>query len=164
MARVIIADAGPLIALSGIDALATLRGLFSEVHIAETVMQECVAKPGQDSQRIETAIEEGWLVTFTPEVHDTPFSPALGAGESDSIRFALQSADESLLIVDDRLARRYALKLGINIVGTVRLLDLAEQRGLIESAVKSIAAMADIGYRVSPDLLERIRSERLGSG
>jgi len=159
MARIIIADAGPLIAFAGIGALSVLQKLFSEVSIAESVKRECLAKPGADSRRIEIAITEGWLVTFTSGVSTEPLSPALGAGESDSIRFALESPDESLLIVDDRLARRFALKQGINIVGTVRLLDLAEQRGLIKNAEQSIAEMAAIGYRVSMGLLKRIRAE-----
>ena len=159
MARIVIADAGPLIAFAGIDALAALQRLFSEISIAETVKHKCLAKPGADSQRIEAAIEDGWLRTFTPGVATVPLSPCLGAGESDSIRFALQSPDESLLILDDRLARRFALKQGINIVGTVRILDLAEQRGLIKSAEQSIAGMAAMGYRVSVELLQQIRSE-----
>ena len=159
MARIIIADAGPLIAFASIDALAVLQKLFSEISIAETVKHECLAKPGTDSQRIETAIDDGWLRTFTPGVATEPLSPSLGASESDSIRFALQSPDESLLIVDDRLARRFALKRGIHIVGTVRILDLAEQRSLIKSAKQSIAEMNAIGYRVSVELLKQIRSE-----
>lgn len=159
MARIIIADAGPLIAFASIDALGVLQKLFSEINIAESVKCECLVKAGADSQRITAAIDEGWLVTFTPGDASEPLSPSLGAGESDSIRFALQSPDESLLIVDDRLARRFALKQGINIVGTVRILDLAEQRGLIRSAQQSIAEMTAIGYRVSIELLRRIRSK-----
>ena len=159
MARIIIADAGPLIAFASIDALAALQTLFSEINIAESVKCECLAKAGADSQRIAAAMDEGWLVTFTPDDASEPLSPSLGAGESDSIRFALQSPDESLLIVDDRLARRFALKQGINIVGTVRILDLAEQRGLIKSAKQSIAGLSAIGYRVSMGLLKQIRSE-----
>ncbi len=159
MARVVIADAGPLIAFAGIDALAALQKLFSEINITEAVRHECLAKPGPDSQRIEAAIDEGWLITSTPDAAAEPLSPSLGAGESDSIRFALQSAEESLLIVDDRLARRFALKQGINIIGTVRLLDLAERRGLIKSAELSIAEMTAIGYRVSVELLKQIKLE-----
>jgi len=159
MARIIIADAGPLIAFASIDALAALKKLFSEISIAETVKHECLAKPGTDSQRIEAAIDDGWLRTFIPDVASEPLSPSLGAGESDSIRFAMQSPDESLLVIDDRLARRFALKQGINIVGTVRILDLAEQRGLLKSAEQSIAELSAIGYRVSMELLKQIRSE-----
>ena len=156
MARIIIADAGPLIAFAGIDELATLQKLFAEINIAEAVKQECLAKAGADSQRIAVAIDEGWLVTFTLDASE-PLSPSLGAGESDSIRFARQASEESLLIVDDRLARRFALKQGINIIGTVRILDWAEQRGIIKSAEQSIARMTAIGYRISTELLTQIR-------
>ena len=83
----------------------------------------------------------------------------MGVGESDSIRHTLESPAASLLIVDDRLARRIALKRRINIVGTVRLLDMAEQRGLIKSAEQCIAEMTANGYRISVDLLQKIRSE-----
>ncbi|MEE8496176.1 MAG: hypothetical protein V3S21_06810 [Xanthomonadales bacterium] len=159
MARIVITDAGPLIAFAGIDALFILQSLFSEVSVAESVKRECLAKPGKDCQRIETAIDAGWLVICSPELASEPLSPSLGAGESDSIRYALQSPHESLLIVDDRLARRFALKQGINIVGTVRVLDLAEQRGLIKGAEHSMAEMAAIAYRVTTDLLAEIRSK-----
>ncbi|MEJ1436541.1 MAG: hypothetical protein RPU61_04405 [Candidatus Sedimenticola sp. (ex Thyasira tokunagai)] len=63
------------------------------------------------------------------------------------------------MIIDDRLARRYALKQGLNIVGTVRLLDLAEQQGLIVSAEQSICEMASVGYRISVELLMQIRAK-----
>lgn len=52
MARIIIADAGPLIALSAIDGLSILRLLFSEVTVTESVKDECLAKTGLDAQRI----------------------------------------------------------------------------------------------------------------
>ena len=77
MARIIIADAGPLIAFASIDALAALQKLFSEINIAESVKCECLAKAGADSQRIATAIDEGWLVTFTPGDASEPLSPSL---------------------------------------------------------------------------------------
>jgi len=125
----------------------------------KSVRNECLAKPGDDSQRISLAIEAGWLKVATEAREEQPLSPSLGIGESDSIRFALQEPEGSLLIMDDRLARRYALKQGLNIVGTVRLLDLAERQGKTDSAEQRINEMAECGYRVSVDLLKKIRSE-----
>jgi predicted nucleic acid-binding protein len=72
---------------------------------------------------------------------------------------AMVSPEDSLLIMDDRLARRYALRKGLNIIGTVRLLDLSEQQGLIESTARCIQEMADAGYRISMDLLQKVRSD-----
>ncbi len=159
MARIVIADAGPLIAFASIDALSALRALFSSIYVTESVKEECQGKPGIDARRIEAAVDEGWLVISHQVAGAAPLSPGLGAGESDSIRLSLETREESLLIVDDRLARRYALKQGLNIVGTVRLLDLAEQRSLIDSAEQCIQEMTTVGYRISVELLNLIRSE-----
>jgi len=158
MARVVIADAGPLIAFAGIDALFILRTLFSEVWMTESVKDESLVNTGLDAQRIEAPIKDGWWVVIPRARQSPPLTPSLGSGESDSIRLALEDPEHSLLIMDDRLARRYALRKGLNIVGSVRLLDLAEQRGLIGSAEHCIQAMADFGYRVSHDILKEIRS------
>jgi len=160
MARVVIADAGPLIALACIDALGLLRELFDEVIIMGSVRDECLVKPGDDSRRISSAIEDGWLKVTTEAGKDQPLSPSLGIGESDSIRFALQEPGGSLLIMDDRLARRHALKRGLNIVGTVRLLDLAERLGKTDSAEQRINEMVECGYRISVELLKKIRCEK----
>ena len=158
MAGIVVADAGPLIAFAVIDGLSILQQLFSSIVITDSVRDECLAKPGPDTKRIKAAIEAGWLVV-EPIADPVPsLSPSLGVGESDSIRCALQAPDDTLLIVDDRLARRYALKQGLNIAGTVRLLDLAEQRGVIGSAKSQIRNMSRSGYRVSTDLLRKIRS------
>ncbi len=160
MARVVIADAGPLIGLACIDVLEVLRALFGKVFITASVRDECLAKPGDDSSRISVALEEGWLRLAPSTREDQPLSPSLGLGESDSIRFALLEPEDSLLIMDDRLARRYALKRGLNIVGTARLLDLAERLGKIDSAEHRIIEMADCGYRISVNLLKSIRQEK----
>jgi predicted nucleic acid-binding protein len=159
MARIVIADAGPLIALASIDVLPVLRGLFSQIYVTGSVRDECLAKAGADAQRIGAAIIEGWLHVQPVKNSGQPLSPSLGIGESDSIRFALEAPESALLIVDDRLARRYALQKGLSIVGTVRLLDLAERRGYIESAEQCINEMTDFGYRISVNLLRKIRSK-----
>lgn len=157
MARVVIADAGPLIAFAGIDGLFILRALFSRIWITASVRNECLVTEGVDAQRIAASIRDGWLVVEAQAWESVPLTPSLGLGESDSIRLALEDRAHALLILDDRLARRYALRKGLNIVGSVRLLDLAEQRGLIQSVAGCIRQMSDFGYRVSVDLLEQIR-------
>lgn len=158
MARVVIADAGPLIAFAGIDGLFILRALFSRVCITASVRDECLVAEGVEAQRIAASIRDGWLAVEAGSGESAPLTPSLGLGESDSIRLALEDREHSLLIVDDRLARRYALLKGLNVVGSVRLLGLAERRGLIQSAEASIEQMADFGYRVSIALLEQIQS------
>jgi len=141
MARVVIADAGPLIAFAAIDRLCVLRALFSRTWITASVRSQCSAVEAVDAQRIAASIRDGWLVVEVHERESVPLTPSLGLGESDSIRLALEDRGHSLLIMDDRLARRYALRKGLNIVGSVRLLDIAERRGLIQSAEACVVAL-----------------------
>lgn len=102
-------------------------------------------------------MDAGWIEVVALESES--LSPSLGQGETDAIQLAMQDPSGTLLILDDRLARRFALRLGLNTVGTVRLLDLAEKRGLIADAGDCLSAMASRGYRISPALLARIRGE-----
>lgn len=161
MARIIVADAGPVIALAGIAQLDLLRKLFGQVVLTEAVRDECLAKPGKDTAFIEAGLSEGWLQLSenSGAAKTELLSPALGAGESEVICLAMQRPEQTLLIVDDRLARRHALRLKLKIIGTVRLLVLAQDSGFIVDAQQQVEALAVIGYRVSAKLLEQIRQQ-----
>ena len=64
---------------------------------------------GVNAERIDAVITDGSLVVKVLPKPSPALSPSLGIGESDSIRLAMERPDASLLILDDRLARRYAL-------------------------------------------------------
>jgi hypothetical protein len=55
MARVVIAEAGPLIAFAGIYRLVIVKRLFAEVMVLQSVIEECLAKEGADAQRVKLA-------------------------------------------------------------------------------------------------------------
>ena len=151
----VISDAGPLIALAKVEALFIPRELFSHLWIPRAVWLECREKAGEDSRRIEQAAHEGWVeVVSVAEVLCLP--PSLGRGEAQAIQLALE-AENALVIMDDRLARRAAMQHGLDYIGTVRMLHLAEQRAIIDSAEDMIQRMAAHGYRISPLLLQQTR-------
>ena len=159
MARVI-SDAGPLIALAKADSLFVPRDLFSRIRIPEAVWLECVQKTGADSRRIEQAASEGWL-NVVPVATRRSHPPSLGNGEVEAIQLA-SATDKALLIMDDRLARREATRRGLDYIGTVRMLHLAEQRSIIDGAETTIQRMADCGYRISPLILRQLRVQTSG--
>jgi len=152
---VVVTDAGPLIALARVDALDLLRELFGRVLIPEAVKTECCAKPGTDADRINTAISQQWLMVTPVALLNSP-AAQLGAGERQALALA-QAHPGSLLLVDDRLARREAARLGLPFIGTVRVLWVAEQQGLIPSAERIVGQMRAHGYRISVELLKVIR-------
>ena len=156
---VVVSDAGPLIALAKVDALFVARRLFARLQIPEAVWSECRGKPGDDSRRIEQAGCEGWLrvVKLTTEATRQRFPPSLGRGEVEALQLAMETRP-SLLIVDDRLARRQALQLGLDYIGTVRMLLLAERRSLIDDAETVVQRMTANGYRISPRVLQQLKA------
>lgn len=157
MADPVICDAEPLIALARADFLHLLEQLFGEVWISPAVRAECLDGGDVDRERTHASLQGRWLHVHAPASECAAISPSLGLGETEAIWLALEQS-ESLLVVDDRLAKRYALARGIAIVGTVLLLWVAEQKGLIESADQVVQLMKEAGYRISVELLERIQS------
>ncbi|MGF1546099.1 MAG: hypothetical protein ACFCUG_02085 [Thiotrichales bacterium] len=159
MAQAVIADAGPLIALARLDCLHLLGHLFGTVLMPEAVQRECLAKVSEDSQRIQQAVDSRQLQVIPSDAISSRVLPrSLGEGEKEAICLAMQR-EHSLLIVDDQLAHRQAAKLGLAFIGLVRLLAIAEQRGLLESAEQAVEAARLTGYRVSLKILRQVEEE-----
>lgn len=146
-ARIVVADAGPLIALGRLDALHLLPALFAEIQVTATVLTECAARPGFiDAQRIEQAVRKGWL---KPCVDDFEIpSGRLDPGEASAIARAL--AIEAGLLLDDRAAVVYARAIGLKVIGTLGLLVLAKRRGEIERVAPLIEELRRGGHYLGP--------------
>lgn len=156
---VVVSDTGPLIALAKVDALFVARRLFARLQIPQAVWSECRGKPGEDSRRIERAVRDGWLrvVEITAEAALRRVPTTLGRGELEALQLSMETRP-SLLIVDDRLARRQAQRLRLNHIGTARMLLLAEQQSLIDDAETIIHRMKANGYRIAPRVLQQLKA------
>lgn len=160
--RVVIADAGPLIAFSRVGALHLLPSLFGEVWITDAVREEvCDAGvfPGQDS--ILAALAAGTLRSVAVDMaHWQPRYAGIDPGEASAIAFAeavSATADaRALLIVDDRLGRLEAQARGLAIIGTAALVGLAKTRGLIPRADEVLRAMQTKGYFLGNAVVQTI--------
>ena len=150
----IICDTGPLLALAGVGQLDMLQVLFQQVLIPTAVWQECQAQSDAASQAIMQAQQQGWLVVKIAAVPQD-FPVCLGDGEQEAMQLATDYANP-LLIMDDRLARREALQRRLTFVGTVKMLWVAQQRGVITDAAAVLDAMAANGYYLSRQLLEQV--------
>ena len=98
MATVVIADASPLIALARVDGLGWLAALFGEVLVTDVVLAEVLPGRFPESEApIREAIRVG-LVRVAANVPSTPALPDLDEGEAASIRLALASGPQVLLL------------------------------------------------------------------
>lgn len=105
MAAIVIADASPLIALARVNGLGWLEALFGQVLVTEEVMAEVLSGgyPARE-EPIQAAIASGWLRAVAVDSSE-PALPDLDEGEAASIRLALISGPQTLLLIDERAGR-----------------------------------------------------------
>ena len=157
MRSVVIADAGPLIALSRIQALDLLRDLFGQVLVTDEVRGEALPVgdyPGKAD--IAEAFDAGWLAC--PGPFDTawePTNPGLGAGERSAIAAALRMPG-CLLIIDDRAGRAEARSHRVATIGTAAVVGLAKLQGLIPAACPVLERLRPAGYFIHPGIIEAV--------
>lgn len=156
---VVIADAGPLIALAKIGQLSVLPNLFQNIVMTQSVADECLRYQSSDSSLIAQALENGWLQCVENPVSKHALSKSLGVGELSSIEYALQTADKTLLILDDALARKQALRQQLSVVGTAALLFAAQRKGFIDDAEAVINLLNQAGYRISPNVIAQLKKQ-----
>jgi len=76
-------------------------------------------------------------------VSSEPALPDLDEGEAASIRLALVSGPQILLMIDERAGRAVAEAFGIRVAGTAAVTSMTLQRRLIESAPAVIQAVLE---------------------
>ncbi|MDW7981001.1 MAG: DUF3368 domain-containing protein [Verrucomicrobiales bacterium] len=89
----------------------------------------------------------------------TTLHPALahwrgGAGEAEAISWALQNPGFTA-ILDDRRARAFAKRHGVPVVGSLRIIVLAKERGLIAEAKPALEKLRGAGAYVADELIDR---------
>ncbi|GAB7140812.1 hypothetical protein RsTz2092_07650 [Deferribacterales bacterium RsTz2092] len=80
----------------------------------------------------------------------------LHIGEASSIALA-EELRNVLLVLDDAEARKYAVKFGFNITGTLGILMLAHRQGLIQNLATEIEKLRAINFWLPRDVDTLIR-------
>ena len=160
MSRVVVADAGPLIALARIDRLSLLITRYGAVAVPEAVLAElCVDADRPGSRVLSAALAKG-------DIQPRPLAPGgeadmarlsllLDAGESAAILLAEQTGCRFLLI-DERRGREIARRRGIPVVGLAGVLLAAKRSGLLEAVGPVLADLSRQGYRLSDALVTEV--------
>lgn len=143
----VIANTSPLQYLFQLDLLHLLPDFYGEVSVPVGVVQEVrsglargVALPDLDSLQ--------WLRICEPRnAAVLPLAASLGAGEREVLALAVESVDP-LVILDDALARRFAVRLRLRLTGTLGLLLKAKKTGQIESVRPYLDRLEDLRFRL----------------
>ena len=153
---IVVSDATPLIALAKIGGLDWLHELFGEIVIPEAVYREVVV--GGVGRSGSTEIRKAnWVRVRVVSGQDRVryLLTELDIGEAEAIVLA-QELRADWLLIDEIRARTIAERLGLPVIGTVGLLLLAKQRGLITSVKPLLDALLAHRFRLSKRVYEFI--------
>lgn len=148
---VVVADTTPLNYLVLIEQVEVLHRLFGEVMIPEAVLTELrhPKAPADVSAWLQSL--PNWLrVVKVGQVDDTI---QLGHGENEAISLAIEK-QVSIVLMDERRGRAAAEARGLLPIGTLNILDLADERGLLDG-VTSLNELKRTTFRADQELLDR---------
>jgi len=128
----VIADASPLRYLIDIGQHELLPSIFREVQVPSAVISELTDSSTPESVRSVIENRPAWLIVRDPEASAIlEISPELDGGERAALALA-RELHADLVLIDDAAGRREAASLGIRITGTLGVLRVAAERGLID--------------------------------
>jgi len=161
--EMIVSNSGPLIHLARIDRLKLLKELFGEVIIPDEVKLEVVDRGKDegmaDAFLIESEIENGWIVidrSNDGRVNEIAESAGIDIGEASAI--ALAKKQKYPILMDDLAARRFAVGLGLTVVGSIGVLMRAAKVKILSKgeALEALDKLARVMW-LSIDVYEDAR-------
>ena len=150
----IVSDTSPILNLVAIERLELLKDLYGSIVIPPAVSAEL------HDNGIFLATD--WIQVVEPlnRAAVEALRADLDAGESEAIVLA-QQLNASLLLIDERLGRRAATQLGLDVTGLLGILAEARKRGLISACAPLLDDMIRragfwIGDRLRSDYLKAL--------
>ena len=145
MDKIIISDTSCLIALSKIGMLNILKDLYQEIIVTREVHDEFGSKLPE------------WIIVFEVKnkQKQIEIEKRLDKGEASSIALALE-IENTILIIDEIKGRKIAQSFDIEIIGTIGVLLVANEKGLIKDIISVILTLVNRGFRISDKLIEQL--------
>lgn len=151
--RLVVVNTSPIISLSLINQLPLLRDLYQQVIIPPAVRDEAL-RGRSLSAGVAELRQADWIRTAPlQDPRRADLLSDLDRGEAEVLALA-QETGAGLVIIDERLARRHARRLGIPLTGTLGVLLRAKKQDLLTEIKPLIEQIHRNGIRLSRLLIE----------
>ncbi|MBN2445033.1 MAG: DUF3368 domain-containing protein [Spirochaetales bacterium] len=122
----------PIIAFSKIGYIELIREVFGTIIVPEAVFKE-LTEYGQERPGANEILNADWVTI--EKVKNKEYvdflKTSLDNGEAEVIALAYEKK-AFLAIIDEKIARRIAMQMGINIIGSIGILLKAKKQGIIK--------------------------------
>ena len=153
--RLVVTNTTPIIALALIGRLDLLQKLYGQV-IAPSAVQAEVVAGGPGGIGCAELLQAAWIrIVALKDPGRADLLADLDRGEAEVIVLA-QEINADLVIVDERLARRHAKRLGLKLTGTLGILLRAKQVGLVDAVAPMIEQLRFGGIRLNDALVAEV--------
>jgi predicted nucleic acid-binding protein len=150
--RLVVVNTSPIISLSLVHKLPLLRDLYQQVIIPPAVRQEALR--GGARSGVAELRRADWVHTMPlQDPSRADLLSDLDRGEAEVLALA-QENHADLVIIDERLARRHAQRLGLSLTGTLGVLLRAKKNGLVTEVRPLIEQIHRNGIRLGKLLIE----------
>ena len=147
--REVIADTSVVQYLHQLGLLDLLRSLYGNVVIPEAVASELRTGKALGIELPDAPALEWIQVRAVRDELLSRVTTELGPGEREVIA-ARMEAQETLALLDDRLAREHARLLGVAISGTLGVLIRAKQLGQLAAVAPVLDRLDSLRFRLDP--------------
>jgi hypothetical protein len=158
--RKVIVNTSPLQYLYQLGQIELLPRLYGSIIVPESVNAELVRGYAQGVNVPECEKYE-WMLRQAVRISAyLPLVTGLGAGEKEVIALALEEREvgiETLVVLDDGLARHYAAHVVLAITGTLGILLKAREQGYLQAVMPLVEQLAGLGFRCNTATREHIR-------
>jgi predicted nucleic acid-binding protein len=154
---IVISNTSPIVNLATVGQLELLHQLYGQVIIPPAVFREiAVSGAGQPGAADIEAFD--WIETLAVKDRAmvTSLQLEVDEGEAEAIVLAVE-LNADLLLIDERIGRAVASRLGLNFIGLLGLLIEAKRKGLV-FAVKPILddLIGRSGYWITRELYDSV--------
>jgi predicted nucleic acid-binding protein len=156
--HLVVANTSPIFYLLSINHIDLLPQLFGTVLLPDAVHREL-------SHPLAPTLVREWAASLPPWVEVTPVNAiddaaldSLGAGERAAITLAL-SLHANLILIDERKGTTVALNKGFTVTGTLGVLRLSAQRGLVDLA-EAFTCLKRTNFRYRQEILDALLAQQ----
>ena len=151
----VVADTTPLNYLILIRQSEILATLFEQVLIPQAVLNELRHPKAPEAVSHWLRSLPSWLVVTTVQKIDETIM--LGQGENEAISLAIER-HVPVVLMDERRGRSAAESRGLLAVGTLNLIDLADEQDLLDG-IQALQDLRQTTFRADSELLDRFESK-----
>ena len=154
-----VSNAGPLIHLAKIRRLNLLKDIFNEIVIPKTVKEEVIDK-GKEKGKPDAFLIDSvdWIRVMDDPANADQLAEKVEIHRGEACAILLAKSLNVPVLLDDSDARKFALGLGLEVVGSVGIIIRAVRLGLIsrEEGLESLEKLANAMW-LSVDVYEKAR-------